>query len=296
MKQPVRTLLRRKKEGGSRARLLVLVGLAALVILPSLLALEPYRVDLDAILVSPSMAHPLGTDENGRDVLARLLLGARETIGIGMGATILAMVLGTAIGSLAGYRGGLLDSVLMRAVDMALAFPSLFAVLLFAALFSSGAAQLILLIGCTGWMVTARLVRARVLELLATPYVEAARSLGASGRQVICRHLVPNLSAIVFVAALVQLGRSILAEATISFLGFGVQPPTPTWGNMLIGAQNYVYTAPWLALAPGVAITGTLVALSRLGLAGSSGRPPASPSTYGSCDMEPAIGRAANPR
>ena len=145
-------------------------------------------------------------------------------------------------------------------------------ILLFAAVFSPGPVQLVLLIGLTGWMSTARLVRARMKEILTAPYVEAAWSLGASGREVIYRHLVPNLHGILFVAGLVQLSRSILAEATISFLGFGVQPPTPTWGNLLIGAQNYVYTAPWLALAPGLAITGTLLAISTLGIGGPAAR------------------------
>jgi len=252
--------------------LVLLMVFGVLLVLPSLLPLDPYRVDLDAILRSPSVAHPLGTDENGRDVLARLLLGARATLGIGLGATLVAIVLGTAIGALAGYHGGLLDSVLMRCVDFALAFPSLFAILLFAAVFPPGPAQLIFLIGLTGWMTTARLVRARMQELLAAPYVEAARSLGAGVREVICNHLVPNLHGILFVAGLVQLSRSILAEATISFLGFGVQPPTPTWGSLLIGAQNYVYTGPWLALAPGLAITGTLLAISRLGIGGLTSR------------------------
>ena len=229
-------------------------------------------MDLEAILQPPSRIHLLGTDENGRDALARLVAGARATLGIGAGATLVAIALGAAIGAIAGYRGGFLDSALMRFVDFALAFPSLFAILLFAAVFSPGPLQLVLLIGCTGWMTTARLVRARMKELLATPYVEAAWSLGASGREVICNHLIPNLHGILFVAGLVQLSRSVVAEATISFLGFGVQPPTPTWGNLLIGAQNYVYTAPWLALAPGLAITGTLLAISTLGIGGPPAR------------------------
>jgi peptide/nickel transport system permease protein len=255
---------------GGRPSTAALVGivLACLVALPSLLPLTPYAVDLEAILQPPSRIHLLGTDENGRDALARLVVGARATLGIGAGATLVAIALGAAIGAVAGYRGGFLDSILMRFVDLALAFPSLFAILLFAAVFSPGPLQLVLLIGCTGWMTTARLVRARMKELLATPYVEAAWSLGASGREVICHHLIPNLHGILFVTGLVQLSRSILAEATISFLGFGVQPPTPTWGNLLIGAQNYVYTAPWLALAPGLAITGTLLAISTLGIGG----------------------------
>ncbi len=160
----------------------------------------------------------------------------------------------------------------MRVVDFALAFPSLFVILLFAAVLSPGPVQLILLIVCTGWMTTARLVRARVKAMLAAPYVDAARALGAQHCEVILRHLAPNLAGVLFVARLTQLSRSILAEATISFLGFGIQPPVPTWGNLLIGAQNYVYTAPWLALAPGLAITGSLLAISTLGIGRSASR------------------------
>ena len=246
--------------------------LAGIILLPSLLPLDAYTVDLHAVLQPPGRAHVMGTDENGRDVLARLLAGGRATLGIGLGATLVAILLGASIGGIAGYRGGLLDALAMRVVDFALAFPSLFVILLFAAVLSPGPIQLVLLIGCTGWMTTARLARAGMKALLAAPYVEAARGLGASSRDVICRHLLPHLRGILFVAGLTQLSRSILAEATISFLGFGIQPPVPTWGNLLIGAQNYVYTAPWLALAPGLAITGTLLVISTVGLGGPTGR------------------------
>ncbi len=252
---------------------LAAILLAGVVLLPSLLSLDAYTVNLDAVLQPPGRVHVLGTDENGRDVLARLLTGGRATLGIGLGATAVAVLLGVSIGAVAGYRGGFLDTLSMRVVDFALAFPSLFVILLFAAVLSPGPIQLILLIGCTGWMTTARLARAGMKALLAEPYVEAARGLGASSREVICRHLLPQLRGILFVAGLTQLSRSILAEATISFLGFGIQPPVPTWGNLLIGAQNYVYTAPWLALAPGLAITGTLLVISTIGMGGPASRP-----------------------
>jgi peptide/nickel transport system permease protein len=247
-------------------------GLVAAFLVPSLLSLDAYEVDLTAVLQAPGLSHVLGTDENGRDVLARLLVGGRGTLGIALVATLVAVLLGTTIGGIAGYRGGVLDALLMRGVDLALAFPSLFAILLVSAILPAGPLLLIGLIGATGWMPTARLVRARVQTLLGTAYVEAARALGVSDRQVLWRHLVPNLLDLLLVAGLVQLSRSILAEATISFLGFGIQPPAPTWGNLLMGAQNYVYTAPWLALAPGLAITGTLLAVSALGIGGLASR------------------------
>jgi peptide/nickel transport system permease protein len=236
------------------------------LVLPSLLPLDAYRVDLDAILVPPSFAHPLGTDENGRDVLARLLLAARGTLGIGLAGAAIALIFGAGVGGLAGYLGGAADAVLMRLVDLGLSFPSLFVILLVSAVFPSGAIPLIVLIGLTGWMPVARLVRGSVRELVAGPAVEAARALGANGGRLIVRHLLPHIRGVLCVMGLVQLNRAILAEATISFLGFGIQPPVPTWGNMLIGAQNYVFTAAWLAVAPGLAISATLLAIHALGI------------------------------
>jgi len=238
----------------------------ALVVAPSVIPFEPNRVDLSSMLQAPSLAHPLGTDENGRDSLARLVAGARATLAIGLGGAALSVAIGAALGALAGYLGGTLDVLIMRCVDFALAFPSLFAILLFTAFFSTGPWQLVVLIGITGWMAVARLVRGSVRDLRQAPYVAAAHALGASDARVIWRHLLPNTAGVLFVAALVQLNRAILTEATISFLGMGIQPPDPTWGNLLIGAQNYLYSAPWLAIEPGLAITLTLLAVYQLGM------------------------------
>ena len=259
---------------GSRWGRAVLGGLLLLLTLPSLLPLDPYRVDLEAILIAPDAAHWLGTDETGRDLLARLLVGGRATLGIALGATLVAMALGTLVGALAGYRRGVTDALLMRLVDFGLAYPSLFAVLLVASLVPPGPVPLVLVIGATSWMAAARLVRASVRQLHGAVYTEAARSLGASAGRVIRRHHLPNLAGVLVVIGLVQFSRSILAEATVSFLGFGVQPPAPTWGNLLMGAQTSVFTAPWLALAPGLAITLTLIALASLGIGGPPSRLP----------------------
>ncbi len=259
--------------GRSRASLPVPPGVAVvaclvagLLLLPSLLPLDPYRVDLDAILQAPSPGHPLGTDENGRDALARLLVGARNTLIIGTGGALVAVVTGALLGALAGYLAGKMDALLMRVVDFCLAFPSLFAILLFTSLFPAGPVQLVLLIGLTGWMTVCRIVRGDIREVLAMEYVEAAHALGAGGWRIMLHHLLPNTGGVLFVAALVQLNRSVLAEATISFLGLGIQPPEPTWGNLLIGAQDYLYSAPWLAVAPGLSITLMLLATYRLGI------------------------------
>ncbi|MDQ6673252.1 MAG: ABC transporter permease [Chloroflexota bacterium] len=246
--------------------IVVLGAIVLLMLAPSLLPIQPTRVDLNSMLQPPSAAHLLGTDENGRDSLARLVAGARTTIGIGLGGAVLSVAIGALLGALAAYNGGMVDAVVMRFVDFALAFPTLFAILLFTAFFSAGPVQLTLLIGVTGWMGVARLVRGNVRELLQVPYVTAARALGASRARVIWRHLLPNTGSILFVAALIQLNRAIITEATISFLGMGVQPPEPTWGNLLIGAQNFLYSAPWLAIEPGLAITLTLLAVYMLGM------------------------------
>lgn len=242
--------------------LLVITGAVAA---PWLLGDRAFSVDLDAILSPPSSVHPLGTDENGRDVLARLVWGARATLGVGMSGALLAVLIGSVAGGVAGYRGGYVDAALMRLVDFALAFPSLFAILLFSAVFRTGLIQLVLLLGVTGWMTVARLVRGEVRALNERPFVEAARSLGASGARILFQHLLPNIRRLLLVATLAQVSRSIVAEATISFLGMGIQPPEPTWGNLLIGAQDYLWAAPWLAIAPGVALTLTLLALFALG-------------------------------
>lgn len=261
------TTRRRRRAVGPGLTTLALLGLfGLLLLLPSVVSVQPYRVDLDALLRPPSPAHPLGTDETGRDALARLIAGARMTLGIGFGGAALALAVGAVLGAWAGYGGGAIDAVLMRLVDFALAFPTLFLILIFASVFSAGPIELVVLIGLTGWMSVARLIRGSVRELLLTQYVEAAQALGAGDVRIVGRHLLPNTTGILFVAAVAQTSRAILTEATISFLGLGIQPPEPTWGNMLIGAQHYLYTAPWLAFAPGLAITMTMLALYALGM------------------------------
>ncbi|MGI8403632.1 MAG: ABC transporter permease [Thermomicrobiales bacterium] len=251
----------------SRRNLLLggsIVFFVVMLALPALLSLDPNRIDLDAVLVAPSRAHPLGTDENGRDELTRLLVGARETLGIGFGGAAIAVALGAGLGVLAGFRGRATDTLLMRAVDFMMAIPTLFVILLFTSIVRAGPVQLILLIGLTGWMPVARLVRGNVRGLVQAPYIEAARTCGASDWRLMARHLLPNTTNVIFVSALIQLSRAILTEATVSFLGLGIQPPAPTWGNMLIGAQDYLFASPWLAIAPGLAITGTLLVIASL--------------------------------
>jgi peptide/nickel transport system permease protein len=236
---------------------LVGVGLVA-TLAPWIVGERAFAVDLGAILLPPSWHAPLGTDENGRDALARLMYGAGLTIGVGVGAALVSLAVGTTIGAVAGYAGGAVDAAAMRIVDFALAFPGLFVILFVSALITVGPLGLVLVIGLTGWMSVARLLRGSTRSIALTAYVESAHASGATGARVVVRHVLPNELPVLLVAGLTQVNRCILAEATASYLGVGIKPPTPTWGSMLVGAQDYLWTAPWLALAPGLAITLTI--------------------------------------
>lgn len=250
--------------GRNRHFWIVIAILLVLLILPSLVDLDANRIDLHAILLPPSRSHLLGTDENGRDVLRRLLQGAQATLGIAFAAATISVVLGSVLGALAASRGGLIDTLIMRATDLGMALPTLFVILLFTTLVTPGPRSLVLLIGLTGWMPVTRLVRGQTRSILAEPYVEGARTLGIGELRLLRRYLLPNVSAIIAVAALLQISRAILTETTISFLGLGIQPPASTWGNMLTGAQGYLLSAPWLAIFPGLAIVGTLLMIASL--------------------------------
>ncbi|HLG72933.1 MAG TPA: ABC transporter permease [Chloroflexota bacterium] len=231
---------------------------------PWALRLDPTSIDLSAINQLPSAYHLLGTDDTGRDLLARLLAGGQVSLGVASAATVLATIWGAIYGAAAGLGQPWLDALLMRIVDALLAFPNIVAVLIFAAIFPAGIRQLILLLALTGWMQIARLVRGVTRDVANMPFLEAARSAGAVRTRLILRHVLPNISGVIGVAATLELTKAILAEATVSFLGAGIHPPMPSWGNMLTNAQDYVFTAPWLALAPGVAISATVFVVFRM--------------------------------
>lgn len=246
-----------------RARIIVTTAmLLVLVSLPWLVDLRPNEIDLRAVLQEPSRAHPLGTDENGRDVLRRLLAGAQLTLGIGLASAALSIAVGSLLGAIAGSMGRIIDDVVMRLTDFAMSLPTLFVVLIFSTLIRPGVVQLILLIGLTGWMPVARVVRGAAREVSTRQFVLAAHAYGADHRRIVSRHILPNLRSSIAVMAILQLSRSIMTEATISFLGAGIQPPDPTWGSMLSAAQGYLLIAPWLALAPGIAISAVLVLIA----------------------------------
>ena len=218
------------------------------------------------VSLPPSGAHPFGTDHLSRDVLARVVHGARVSLLVAAIAVTLSITLGAVVGLAAGYFGGVTDTVLMRFIDGALAIPRLFVLLLLLAAWERlPLSAFILAIGVTGWFGTSRLVRAEVLRLRSEAFVQSAEALGASRRRVIFRHLLPNTAGPLLVVATLGIGDVILLEAGLSFLGLGIQPPTPSWGGMILDAKDVMITAPWASVFPGLAIVLTVLAANLCG-------------------------------
>ena len=226
---------------------------------------DPEAIDFARQFARPSLAHPLGTDENGRDILIRLMLGGRVSLTVGFAAVAISLLFGVLLGGLAGFHRGLFDTLLMRFTDGMLAIPAFFIVLLALTFFGTGLLQLVLVIGLTSWMGLARLVRGEILRYGEELVVEAARALGASDARILVRHVLPQVVPTVIVYTSVGISYAILTESALSFLGLGIQPPGASWGNMLNGAQNYMYASPWLAVYPGVLILLTVLAFNLLG-------------------------------
>jgi peptide/nickel transport system permease protein len=255
-----------------RQHRLALAGLVVITILAigALFAsqIAPYDPDEPDVRVRrqpPSLAHPMGTDQLGRDQLSRLLHGGRFSLQVGLMATIVAVSVGTLVGAMAGHYGGALDNLLMRIVDLMFTLPRLLVLLLLGAVFKASLLFIIVLLGLTSWMTVARLVRASFLSLREKEFVEAARAVGVRDRRLIWRHMLPNAAGPIIVAATLGVAGTILVESTLSYLGYGVQPPTPTWGNMLQNAQGELYTAPWLTIFPGLFIFLTIMAINFVG-------------------------------
>ncbi|MGE0443126.1 MAG: ABC transporter permease [Gemmatimonadales bacterium] len=243
-----------------RGLVAILVLVAAAVIGPLVYRVDPAALDLSRIAAPPSPGHPLGTDETGRDVLARLLAGGRVSLLVATAAGLVALVVGTGLGAAASSRRPLVAAVAGRALDAALAVPVFFLLLVILTLFGSSTTTLVLAIGFTAWMGIARLVRAETLSLRERDYVTAAAALGRSRTGIFRSHVLPHLVPTLSAAAGVGVAQAILTESALSFLGLGVSPPRASWGNMLTGAQQNLVTAPWLAVYPGVLIVATVLA------------------------------------
>ncbi|MCQ0093459.1 ABC transporter permease [Roseovarius sp. M141] len=252
---------------------LAMVGLAMLLILtlacvfgPYLLAFDELYIDLAARFSPPFTGqHYLGTDPLGRDLAARLLMAGRISLLVGFFAMVISTVIGTVIGVVAGYYGGKVNSVLMRFVDAFLAFPSIFLLLALAAFIKPSPIMITVIIAITSWMEIARIVESEVKSLRERDFVMAGRMLGLSNAHIMFRELLPNIVGPIIVAATLTVARAILLEAYISFLGYGIQAPLPSWGNMLNGAQQYLATAPWLAIIPGITITIAVTSFNFIG-------------------------------
>ncbi len=240
---------------------LIIVALLADIIAPY----DPTSIDVYNVLSPPSKAHLLGTDDLGRDLLSRIIWGSRVSLMVGFVAVGIALMIGVIIGSMAGFYGGKIDAVLMRFVDIMLAFPTFFLILAVIAILEPSIFTIMAVIGITGWMDVARLVRAEFLALKERDFVDAAKALGASNIKLIFRHILPNALSPVFVAATFGIAGAILTESGLSFLGLGVQPPDPSWGNILTAGKDNIEIAWWLSLYPGLAILITVLSYNLIG-------------------------------
>jgi len=247
--------------GGIVVILLFIVSLLASWISPY----DPNEINLHEVLSNPSFAHLFGTDQLGRDVFSRMIWGAGISLKVGFVATGVAICIGVILGAIAGYYGRWVDTVIMRFVDIMLCFPAFFLILAVIAILEPSIWNIMIVIGLTSWMGITRLVRADFISLKERDFVQAARAIGASDLRIIFRHILPNAMASVLVAATLGVAGAILTESALSFLGIGVQPPTPSWGNILTAGKNNIDIAWWLSLYPGLAILITVLGYNLLG-------------------------------
>ncbi len=241
--------------------LLVVTALTAQWVSPY----DPIQQTLQDRLLPPSLRHWMGTDQFGRDVLSRLLYGSRVSLAVGFVAVSIYIFIGTLVGSLAGYYGGWVDGVLMRFVDIMLSVPTFFLILMVIAFVGPNILNVMVIIGLTSWTDVARLVRGEILSLKEREFVQAARLIGASDSRIILRHLLPNAMGPILVVATLGVGGAILIESSLSFLGLGVQPPTASWGNMLLEGKEHLTDAWWLVVFPGLAVFFTVLGFNLIG-------------------------------
>jgi len=245
--------------------IIVLCLFVAAVFAPLIAPYKPNDIDRNHILMPPDIHHPLGTDDLGRDVLSRMIWGARISLAVGFVAVGIASVIGIIFGAIAGYYGGWTERIIMRFIDIMLTIPTFFLILAVIAFVEPSIWNIMIVIGLTGWMGVARLVRAEFLSVKEREYVIAARALGASDFRIIFRHIMINSMAPVLVSAVLGIAGAVLTESALSFLGIGVQPPTPSWGNILTLGKDNIEIAWWLSVFPGLAILVTVLGYNLLG-------------------------------
>ena len=245
--------------------LLVLIVLA--IFAPFLASSNPNSTNLRLIYKPPTGQHILGTDQLGRDVFSRVLYGARVSLGVGAFAVLIQIFVAVLLGSISAVSGGWIDILIQRVVEIFLSFPFLIIVLVLSSIFGGKVINIILIIGLVGWPALCRIIRGEILSLREETFFEAARAFGVPMLRMIFRHILPNIFAPIVVAATINCATAILIEAQISFLGFGIQPPTPTWGNMLMSAcqVNILVNKPWIWLSPGIAVVLTILSLNFVG-------------------------------
>jgi len=263
-----------RKHPGAIAGVLIFTLLVIAVILVPLSPYDPEVSSISERLQPPSWAHPMGTDALGRDLLTRVLYGGRVSLTVGLLVVVISLSIGVPVGALAGYYGGWLESVLMRLTDTFLSLPALLVLILLSAILrevdaplfeSNSVLTIALVIGILAWMTFARLVRALFLTLREMDFVSATRALGGSDLRIITRHILPNSIGPIIVEATLELGYAIIEESGLSFLGFGIQPPTPSWGNLLSNAQENFTKYPWLAIFPGLMIFFAIISVNYIG-------------------------------
>ncbi|MDQ6993773.1 MAG: ABC transporter permease [Mariprofundus sp.] len=245
---------------------IIVASVALLALLaPWLAPFDPTEIDVSVILMPPSFEHWCGTDTLGRDIFSRMLYGARVSLAVGFVAVGISLLIGLMLGAIAGYAGGRTDAILMRSTDMVLCFPTFFLILAVIAFLEPSIWNIMIVIGLTSWMGVARLVRAEFLSLKQREFIAAAEALGVSPVRIICRYLLPNAMGPILVSAVLGIAGAVLVESGLSFLGLGVQPPDPSWGNILTEGKDNIQIAWWLSMFPGLAILVTVLGYNLLG-------------------------------
>lgn len=270
MNDTVTVRVQKVKKSTIRARLVFFLILAGMLLLVTVFAgqlapYDPYSQDLAQSMLPPSAAHWMGTDRYGRDLFSRVLVGAQTSIFSTLALVGVISIFGTVVGTLCGYYGGMVDSVVMRISDVCLAFPGLVFALAIAALLGGGVGNAVIALAVISWPKYARVARSQTLALKSTPFIAAARLSGCTSVQMIPRHILPNILGPILVTAMLDIGTMMMELAGLSFLGLGAQPPTAEWGNMMSGGRSMLQTYPWLVLSPGFAIFLTVVIFNLLG-------------------------------